>query len=196
MIFLIILLGFAAYAVDAQTLPDRYSVSGVAADDVLNIRELPSGSSEKVGELGPYLFNVEVLRTMDGWGHIGADERSGWVSMNFLVPNPVPAGELLRPMSCFGTEPFWDISFYPRGAEYNFIGEGRRPLTILRESVASNGYIVEAQEDPTLTRTLIINALPCSDGMSDRQFGMSMAMFTDTPDGNSVRTGCCTMQLN
>jgi hypothetical protein len=74
--------------------------------------------------------------------------------------------------------------------------EARRDLTILRESVARNGYIIEAQQGPTLTHTSIINALPCNDGMSDRNFGMSMSMFTQAPDGNDVRTGCCTMQVN
>jgi hypothetical protein len=31
-----------------------------------------------------------VLRTLDGWGYVGAGERSGWVSMRFLAPNPPP----------------------------------------------------------------------------------------------------------
>jgi uncharacterized membrane protein len=186
---------FGTFA-NSQSLPERYMVADVASDDVLNIRDEPAASSEIIGELGPYTLNVEVLRTLDGWGYVGAGERSGWVSMRFLVPNPPPENEIPRPMSCFGTEPFWNVSFYPRGAEYNAMGEARRDLTILREGVADNGYIVEVQEGPALTRTIIINALPCSDGMSDRNFGMSMSMFIQTPDGNDLRTGCCTMQVN
>lgn len=180
----------------AQSLPERYMVADVASDDVLNIRAEPAASSEIIGELGPDTLNVEVLRTLDGWGYVGAGERSGWVSMRFLAPNPPAENKVPRPMSCFGTEPFWDVSFYPRGAEYNAMGEAGRDLTIFREGVAGNGYIVEAHEGPSLTRTIIINALPCSDGMSDRNFGMSMSMFTQAPDGNDLRTGCCTMHIN
>jgi hypothetical protein len=36
-------------------------------------------------------------------------------------------------MSCFGTEPFWDV-FYPRGAEYNAMGEAGRDLTIFAKA--------------------------------------------------------------
>ena len=75
----------------------------LASDDVLNIRAEPAASSEIIGELGPYTLNVEVLRTLDGWGYIGASERSGWVSMRFLAPNPPPENKVPRPMSCFGT---------------------------------------------------------------------------------------------
>jgi len=198
MILIIAAVFFAlfGFSLNAQTLPDRYMVDGVAADDVLNIRALPSASSENIGELGPDTLNIEVLREMDGWGLVGAGEQPGWVSMNFLAPNPVPENELPRPMACFGTEPFWDVTFYPRGVEYNALGEGRRDLAILREAVALNGYVIEAQEGPTLTRTMTINALSCSDGMSDRKFGMSITMFTEAPDGNDVRTGCCTLQVN
>lgn len=187
---------FMASAVAAQSLPERFMVIDVASNDVLNIRAEPDSASDVIGEFGPYALNVEILRVLDGWGYTGAGERSGWVSMRYLAPNPIPADELPRPLACFGTEPFWDVTFYPRGAEYNFMGEDRRDLTITRESVAPNGYAVEAEEGPTLTRTMIITALNCNDGMSDRNFGMSISMFIEAPDGNTMQTGCCTMQVN
>ena len=198
MIILLAAIFFAlfGFAIDAQTLPERYMVTDVAADDVLNIRSEPTSGSDVIGELGPYTLNVEVLRTQDGWGYIGAGEQSGWVSMRYLADNPPPPNEVPRPLACFGTEPFWSLTLHPRGAEYNDPNVGRRPLAILRESVAYNGYVIEAQEGPTLIRTVTINALPCNDGMSDRDFGMSMTMFTEAPDGNSVQTGCCTLQVN
>lgn len=194
--FLVLFFAFVGFAADAQSLPDRYMVSGVASNDVLNIRAEPDAGSEIIGELGPDTLYVEVLRESDGWGYVGATERSGWVSMAFLKPNPAPANDIPRPMTCLGTEPFWNLSFYPGGAHFNAMGENRRDLKILRESVAPNGYVIEAQESPTLTRTIIVNALFCSDGMSGRDFGMSMTMFTEAADGNYVLTGCCTMQVN
>lgn len=192
----VIFVALFGFSVDAQTLPDRYMVSGVASTDVLNIREDATASSDIIGGLGPNTLNVEVLRVLDGWGYVGAGERSGWVSMDFLAPNPVAIGEIPRPMACFGTEPFWSLTFYPRGTEYDDPEVGPRALTVLRERVAPNGYLIDTLEGPAVTRTLAITGLNCNDGMSDRNFGMSITMFTEAAGDNSVRTGCCTLQVN
>ncbi|WP_159453109.1 COG3650 family protein [Pseudooctadecabacter jejudonensis] len=178
----------------AQTLPERFSVTGVAEDDVLNIRNGPGASFDKTGELEPFTLNVEVLDQQDGWALIPTSESTGWVSMRFLRPNPIPANEIPRPLVCSGTEPFWDIGFYPRGADYTELGLERRDLTVIHEETAPDGYLVEAREGPTMTRTLIVKAGVCSDGMSDRQYGMSALLFTSAPDGNFVHKGCCTIQ--
>ncbi|MEL6958447.1 MAG: hypothetical protein AAGL89_05780 [Pseudomonadota bacterium] len=180
----------------AQSLPERYSVTGVAGDDVLNIRSGPAASFDKIGEFGPYTLNVEVLRIEDGWGMVPAGERNGWVSMRFLEAYPIPANEVPRPLVCSGTEPFWTLALYPRGSEYNSPDTGRRDLEIMRELAADKGFLIQAREGLTLERTIVVNALPCNDGMSDRVFGMTATLFNDTPEGSSVQNGCCTFQSN
>lgn len=174
-------------------------IEGVAADDVLNIRADPDASSDKIGELGAYTLNVEILRTVDGWGQTPTAEGFGWVSMRFLVANPWPQGQAPRPLICLGTEPFWNLALYPRGAEYNELAleeDTPRVQTIISEDVASNGFLIRTQEGPTLNRTLMVDGRACSDGMSGRPFGMSATLFTSAPDRNYVQTGCCTMQVN
>lgn len=76
MILLIVFVFFAVFgfAIDAQSLPDRYMVDGVEDDDVLNIRREPNTSSDKIGERGPYTLNVEVLYDVDGWGQVPTGE--------------------------------------------------------------------------------------------------------------------------
>lgn len=184
-------------AAHAQLLPDRYSVTGVAGDDVLNIRSGPGASFDIIGDFGPYTLNVEVTDIQDGWAKVPAGEIDGWVSLNFLEPYPLPPNEVPRPLVCSGTEPFWDIGFYPRGAEYNdpALNE-RRDLTVVREIVAPDGYYIETREGPTLNRILTVTAGYCSDGMSDRTFNMSAVLFSEAPDGNYVQSGCCTFQSN
>lgn len=185
--------------VSAQDLPDRYRVSDVAPNDVLNIRSDPNAASDIIGAFGPYALNVEVLRTLDGWGQVPTPEGMGWVSMRFLAPNPWPTNEVPRPLSCSGTEPFWTFTMWPRGTEYRelAINDGRpRPQTLLSEDVSDGGFLIRTREGPTLERTLIVNARACSDGMSDRPFGMTAVIFTQAPDGNYVQNGCCTMQVN
>lgn len=180
----------------AQQFPAAYQVHDVAQEDVLNIRAEPSSSAQIVGKIGPFGLNVEVLeKSSDGkWGKVGIPEGNGWVAMQYLQETP-PADPYLvpRPLSCFGTEPFWNVGLFPRGAEYNSPDTGAVPLTEVSEAVAPNGYLVRLEEGPTLSRTLIIAREVCSDGMSDREYGFAMRMFLEAPDGNQAFSGCCTL---
>lgn len=180
----------------ADLLPASFQVTGVAEGDRLNIRRDPDATSEILGEIGPYGFNIEVLETTaDGkWGKVGLPEGNGWVSMRFLEATPPMDPYLVpRPLSCFGTEPFWSVSLYPRGAEYNSPDTGAVPMTVLDEAVAPEGYFFRLEEGPTLNRTLIVTRQKCSDGMSDREYGFSTLMFLSAPDGNGAFAGCCTL---
>jgi uncharacterized membrane protein len=180
----------------AQAFPASYSVKGVAANDVLNIRAEASTTAEIIGEIGPYDLNIEVLGlSPDGkWGQIGKPEGNGWVSMTFLDPMESEDPHLVqRPLSCLGTEPFWSISLYPRGAEYNSPETGAVPMTVTHEAVAAEGFFVQMEEGPTVNRSLMITREICSDGMSDRIFGFATRLFTEAPDGNEALRGCCTL---
>lgn len=184
---------FAATASAEGFLP-TYQVTDVAANDVLNIRAEPDAQADIVGTYDPYVQHIEVLRTSpDGkWGFVGAGERNGWTSMRFLKEMPHPKGGMLRPLRCFGTEPFWSLNLLPRGDEYHMLGDTRRDLTLVHERLASNGAIAVFEEGPTLTKTLIVERGYCDDGMTDREFGMRATLFNDAPGGNAVQSGCCT----
>ena len=180
----------------AQVFPDAYIVTGVASDDVLNIRAEPDASSDIVGELGPYTINIEVLGVSEDarWGQISTGEGNGWVAMRYLeASNHTAAGEFPRPMSCFGTEPFWALNMLPRGDAYQMMGEENRDLTPVTEVVAYQGYAAVFEEGPALTRTLMITRGWCSDWMSDREYGWQATLLNQTPEGNSLQYGCCTL---
>lgn len=193
---LVACLSFAPLAAAAQNFPASYSVKGVAADDTLNIRAEPSAGSVVLGDIAPFALNIEVLGlSPDGkWGKVGVPEGNGWVSMTYLdLYVPEDPFVVPRPLSCLGTEPFWSVSLYPRGAEYNSPDTGAVPLTVTHEAVSDQGFLFELEEGPTLNRTLIVTREACSDGMSDRAFGFATRMFTQAPDGNSALSGCCTL---
>lgn len=180
----------------AQDLPAAFQVTGVSQGDALNIRAEPSASSEILGEIGPYGFNIEVLSLSPDrkWGKVGLPEGNGWVAMRYLEPVPAQDPHLIpRPLSCMGAEPFWSVSLYPRGAEYNSPDTGVVPMTVLQEATSRQGYFIRLEEGPTLNRTLIVTRAACSDGMSDRQFGFHTLMFVEAPDGNEAVAGCCTL---
>lgn len=182
---------------EAQGFPAAFQVVGVAKDDVLNIRAEPSAASDILGKIGPFAISVEVLSlSEDGkWGRVGLAEGNGWVAMRFLEKTPVLSeAEVPRPFSCFGTEPFWSISLYPRGAEYNSPDTGAIPMEVMSEAVSPQGYLFKLREGPALDRTLIVTRSQCGDGMSDRVFGFSTLMFLEAPDGNGTFAGCCTLE--
>ena len=181
-----------AAAAAGQDLPMRAMVTDVAATDILNIRSGPGAGFDKVGELTPFATNVEVLEVRDGWGLVSTGEGNGWVSMRYLAELPSDDWTVPRPLTCLGTEPFWRLSLFPRGAEFDSPETGRRDLSEAAEAVAPSGYLVRLVEGPTLERTLIVRAEQCSDGMSDRRFGMRGLVFVETPDGNRLLSGCCT----
>jgi len=193
---MLILMATASYP---DTFPAAFFVTDVAEDDTLNIRKAPDPNAKVIGAYGPYALNIEVLRTTpDGkWGLVIAGESNGWTAMRFLErsdhQNPIA---FPRPMRCFGTEPFWSLNVTTRGDEYQEMGFDRRDLTMISESVATNGAMATFAEGPTSSRTLMIKRGYCNDGMSDREFGWQATLFNDAPDESTVQSGCCSLDTN
>ena len=187
---------FALYglALNAQTLPTLYEVEGVPSGEFLNVREGPSVNADIV-EVVSNSDRVEVLWEQGNWGFIGLGETSGWVSMSFLTAIPQVENETRLPLICFGTEPFWSIAVNHDTASYTTPEFPARPLIVQGNSPASNGLtFLFSDEDKSLTHVLVARANTCSDGMSDRIFGISAFMHMQTDEGNFVHHGCCTFQ--
>ncbi len=186
-----------APAASAQSLPAAYQVTGVAPDDVLNIRAEPSASAPVLGTIGPYAITVEVLRLSDDgkWGLVPMPEGGGWVSMRYLTGMAGQDPALIpRPFTCIGTEPFWNLALTARGAaEWTTPEEPRSDLTLIEEQAAPSGYHARLEQGPTRSFDLIVSREWCSDGMSDRTFGFAAKLFIAAPDGNLLASGCCTL---
>ncbi|MEJ6396541.1 hypothetical protein [Yoonia sp. 208BN28-4] len=197
--FFILILSLFASPAFAQGFPDAFITRDVPSDDRLNIRAEPSASAPIIGDYYAFTTNIEVLRTSsDGkWGMVGIGERNGWVSMRYLErSNHNEPHRFPRPISCSGTEPFWNLNVTMRGDEYSEMGMDRRDLNMISDSGAPNGGIAVFEEGPTLNRTLIVQRGYCGDGMSDREFGWKATLFTEAPDGNYAQSGCCTLDAN
>ncbi len=96
-IFLTVLLSSLTYAIDAANPPLFVTVTGVAEDDVLNIRQEPDYHSLKVGSQVPDAYMaVERCEEVAGatWCKVyevaqynySEDFRPGWVNARFLKP--------------------------------------------------------------------------------------------------------------
>lgn len=182
----------------AQEVPGLFDVVEVAASDVLNIRAEPSASAPVIGSFAPDAKGIEVLAlSEDGkWGMVSAGESDGWVALRFLLP--LPGGEpglIPRPMTCFGTEPFWSIALGSDGLRWSTPDGQPQDLKLVEEKTANEGYFLSAsgakgQDSYNLT----ITKEYCSDGMSDRSYGYSARLFLASPEGNNLMRACCTMQ--
>lgn len=188
---------FLSTPLAAQDFPARYDVTGVAADDTLNIRALPDASSEIIGELMPGDKMVEVLRlSADGrWGRIAHFDGNGWVSMRYMSESAVPASahEIPRPLLCVGTEPFWLMEFGEAAVGFDMPDASFGALDIVSEAAAQRDYLGRYRSAGGAELTIMIDRAICTDGMSDREYGFRANLFIESAAGNLMEPGCCTL---
>lgn len=189
-----------AAATQEYILPTLFDVTGVAADDVLNIRETPSASAEIIGNLRPDQTRVEVLAldSSGQWGQLNAGERTGWVSMRFLAyrSDVWEAGRLPADLSCVGTEPFW--SYHLEGDSLIWSEPGQ-DATFAAPQVMDSGYARDPRraiyyQDENDVFSATITPAQCSDNMSAIVYGLETLVIRQ--NGNQpprMYSGCCSI---
>lgn len=183
----------------AQQMPALYDVTGVAGDDVLNIRETPSADAVLIGALAPNALGVEVIALSPdtGWGQINAGESAGWVSMRYLARQPGQETGVFPDVAiCYGTDPFWSVTFEDDTLVLDLMdGDPLRfgILSRIRASGRTDRFSVIATSDDGAAHAVIARA-GCSDDMSDRAYGLSFDMIIETDDGYEHLTGCCRLE--
>ena len=189
-----------AYAV-AETvppvLPALYEVTGVTADDQLNIRASPDAGSDIIGALAFDRTAVEVIMfsTAGRWAMVNHEERSGWVAARFLqrsAPVDGPMGFAARNLTCYGTEPFWSVRITDTAITLTTPeAKGVYPVTRAYQNpdhllLGSNTAFFDWTVGDVPVRSHILPGI-CSDGMSDRTFGLH---YIDDALGHR---GCCSL---
>jgi uncharacterized membrane protein len=191
LLFCLLLPGLAS----AQSWPALHDVTGVAAGDVLNIRAEPRAAAERVGALAHDARAVEVVQVRGGWGLVNSGEGAGWVSMRYLAPRVSGDHALTRHITCFGTEPFWSLDITQgQTLRLSSPGDGDRtfPAGLLQPSAnRSDRFVLRGGQ-----LTAVIAHGACTDGMSDRQFGLTIDMLPDDGDDTRLLSGCCSLTGN
>ncbi|TYB77695.1 COG3650 family protein [Maritimibacter fusiformis] len=182
----------------AQPYPALHDVTGVAGDDVLNIRAGPSASTEIIGTFGPFQRNIEVvaLNSAGTWGLVNTAEGSGWASMRFLARQPGQAwGDMPDALECGGTEPFWSLSIRADGT-VRLDRMGEVDFYITRARIPASGrpdrFAIRADSGGGEITPIIAYAA-CSDGMSDRTYGLTVDFLHRTATGETLYSGCCSL---
>lgn len=193
------LLGLAGSAA-AETLPGSYDVSGVAANDVLNIRAEPNARAPIVGTLPANAHMIEVVGRQGNWGLVNTGEGAGWAYLKYLTRRPGDDWfRVTGTLRCFGTEPFWSLTLMPAQntlrREEPGQPEHRLPLGT-RQGEAGRATV--SFGDAVSGGDLMMEARACSDGMSDRRFGIAViGRLRPGLAGNSAESalnGCCSLQ--
>lgn len=94
---LALILTVSPLALRAEVYLALHDVTGVAANDVLNIRENPDAASPVIGTLAPDATGVEVILVDDGWALVNAGERSGYASCGISRGQRRQTGPRWRP---------------------------------------------------------------------------------------------------
>ncbi|MDO5620827.1 MAG: SH3 domain-containing protein [Paracoccus sp. (in: a-proteobacteria)] len=188
-----------ALATPEYVLPTLFDVSEVASGDVLNIRARPDAAAPVIGSLAPDATRIEVVAESDDgrWGLVNTGEGSGWVSMRFLNyrTDVWNTDELPARFACHGTEPFWSVTRKGDALEW---ATPESSMTYPRYEAHGGAWF----RDPARMivgwsggQKITIAAMPaqCSDGMSDRAYGLRALVLREGQGASESYTGCCSV---
>ena len=188
-------LALLATPLAADPLPQLHDVTGVAFDDVLNVRTEPTASAPAIGGLAPDARGVEVtaLDARGTWGRINWAEGTGWVFMRYMAARGVHIDNYNLPVGlrCFGTEPFWSLRHEDGLMVSESMGEDpeRFTLEIAQDAMGRNDLrrMIRAEGGAAA----YVYQQECSDGMSDRLYGLAVGWMPG-PEA-PLMTGCCAL---
>jgi uncharacterized membrane protein len=199
---LVLLLALAGPALATQNRwPALFDVTGVAADDVLNIRTQPDAGAEKIGAFAPDATGIEVIAPNErqDWGLVNVDGRTGWASLHYLARQPGQwLGAPIETVRCAGTEPFWSLTRDGDAVtwstpEIETSGAVTTALdTISRRDISGVLYRLETGARDHLAMTLD----RCSDGMSDHAYGIRAILTRDLDGTPEMLGGCCSLDVD
>ncbi len=198
----IALLALPQAAMAQQSLPALYDVVDVAAGDVLNIRAAPKASSALVGRLPRNAKGVEVVAiTADrSWATVNTSEGTGFVALRFLSQQSgADWGALEAAVFCRGTEPFWALDIEPaQGNVTNSTPDGApltAKITAIWQSTPYHSTAAVAFKGAGIDGLASLHGAACSDGMSDRIYGIALDLFLRDESGQATAalSGCCTL---
>lgn len=181
-----------------QSLPSRFDVSGVAAGDGLNVRAAPTTAAPVIATLPSDAEGIEVVAKdpTGAWGAVNAGEGAGWVALRFMREEPGVwrTGGLPENLRCFGTEPFW--SLIPEGSSARLeTPEASTTFALTALDLGGRGdprrALLLSGKGAEATATITPEA--CSDGMSDRRFGLETLVVLTEGGSPRLLSGCCTV---
>ena len=179
--------------------PRIYDLAPEARADGVEIHAEPGATAAVIGHLDGNAPGVEVIAVTEtgDWLQVPLAERTGWARTGQLRPRPASeygkAGDrlLFAPnMRCSGTEPFWSLDVTQmQDARLSRMGEDDLTLPAGRIRVSAketDRYFLDLGP----VHAALLEAEICSDGMSDRLYGLQINLVVDQSD---IVRGCCSL---
>ena len=189
-----------AAATPEYVLPSLFEVTGVATNDVLNIRSAPNANAAIIGTLSPVAREIEVVGydATGRWARINSGERSGWVALRYLTyqVDVWKPGSLPPTLHCSGNEPFWSLR--PKGNMVIYSTPETPDSAMTLDQVLSTGMFKDPRrsfsaQGESGRMTAVIVPMACSDGMSDRAFGLDVTVILEGFAEPQMLIGCCSI---
>lgn len=189
---LALVLALLPVALRAEVYPALHDVTGVAADDVLNIRATASAEAPVIGTLAPNATGVEVVAVQDGWAMVNTGEGSGFAALRFLTRSDAPDWNALQtPLTRLGTEPFWSLTLDPGTETARLVASDDLNGDPLQIEQSWPGNLWAPAAAVSLPQgTVVLYPAECSDGMSERSYGIAVDLFLTKPEKLRL-SGCC-----
>ena len=167
----------------------------------LNVRAAPSASARDPGaRCAPTAAGIEVLALSAG-RRLGAGAPPRGVGLGGAA---LPRGRAARrrapprPLACRGTEPFWARDPRRGAARRSTCPRPARcrcaPWARPRGARAGSRAFDLGGPDGGRTLDLTVVRRACSDGMSDRPYGLTALVWATGGGGDRLLEGCCTLQ--
>lgn len=195
----VLLLSVQPAPATTESWPALHDVVGVQSNDVLNIRAAPDAAAEIIGSFASDAIDIEVIRPNESfeWGLVNLGDRTGWASLRYLVPQPGQWwGQIPAITRCFGTEPFWSLTFNNDSIEFSRPEESDIRMDTAYYVGSQNNRDRFFMSGSNIARgiTVAIRTEACSDGMSDRAYGISADLVLEDAFDATLFSGCCTIQ--
>jgi uncharacterized protein YraI len=192
-------------APDGGPLPGAFTVTGVAANDRLWVRDAPRATGSRLGGLMPGAVINVTGHASGNWVQVTQNGQIGYVNASYLTRDIESGGEsggesgsgtsasgFPLGITCRGTEPFWTFTMaLNRAVQYNSLIDGPEPVTYMVLSTASSGggYPYDFNASPY---SGTISSQSCSDGMSDITYSMGITLVKPSANGSTETLfGCC-----
>ncbi|MGJ8585442.1 MAG: hypothetical protein ACSHXD_15210 [Marinosulfonomonas sp.] len=200
----------ASCLADQATAQSQYSVVGVAEGDTLNMRAgIPETADFReagiIGEIPPNASGILTtgvsFETEDGalWSEIRYGNVVGWVNAAYLTRDHSKDWNPDR-LSCFGTEPFWNVEFIGEQATFSGLEREDTVFELLAAVRARNRRDIWQLQwlSPATAEfltTVVMERDSCTDGMSDLNFGLEV-LVQGLSDDERPLSGCCSWVLD
>jgi len=204
---LIIGLLVAVYSTILPANETLYAVTGVDADDYLNVRQKATARSAIVTRLphdsvGVRRLEGDAMTAGNRWWRVKWQGKQGWVNKRYLKPvsDPIVAtssssssksNSKTATLHCGGNEPFWGMKITKNSLSYSPMDGQKLNLPVMFNKTSENNTSIAAiyaKQGKQQILAMLQKVSACSDGMSDIGYPYAIAVIINK---QKFYSGCC-----